>query len=226
MNFKYNNNRNNNNFITKDKRKNKIKKDRKKHKITNFNINNNFDNIITESSKEKNKFKNMTNDLMLNNNIHNKNILEYKDDELNSLSFKRAIIQDKRNLCQYYISSIKINNLLIFSFLPVKDYDSMTIKNFLFFFFFTLNLTVNALFFNDDTMHKIYIDEGKYNIIYQLPQIIYSTIISGIVGSLIKYLSLSQDNIMELKYSSRKNLGEKHKKLLLYLKIKFIFFLS
>ena len=107
----------------------------------------------------------MTNDLMLNNDIHNKNILAYKDYELNSLSFEKALIRDKRNLLQYYISTIKINSLLIFSFLPTKDYNPMIIKNFLFFFFFTLNLTVNALFFNDDTMHKIYIDEGKYNLI-------------------------------------------------------------
>ena len=100
----------------------------------------------------------------------------------------------------------------------------MIIKNFLFFFFFTLNLTVNALFFNDDTMHKIYIDEGKYNIIYQIPQIIYSSIISGIINTLIKYLSLSQDNIMDLKYTHLNNLGKQYKKLLFKLKIKFTLF--
>ena len=63
----------------------------------------------------------------------------------------------------------------------------MITKNFLFFFFFTLNLTVNALFFNDDTMHEIYIDEGKFNLIYQISQIIYSSIISGFADTLIKY---------------------------------------
>jgi len=101
----------------------------------------------------------------------------------------------------------------------------MIIKNFLFFFFFTLNLTVNALFFNDDTMHEIYIDEGKYNLIYQIPQIIYSSIISGFADALIKYLSLSQDKIMDIKHLIvKKDLENHFKKLLLYLKIKFIFF--
>ena len=177
-------------------------------------------------SKSKNDFKDKTNYLMLNNgiNIKNKNILEYKEYELNSLDFEKALIYDKRNFIQYYISSIKINNLLLFSFLPVKDYNVMIIKNFLFFFFFTLNLTVNALFFNDNTMHKIYIDEGKYNIIYQIPQIIYSSIISGIINTLMKYLSLSQDNIMDLKNATGNKLSKKHKKLLLGLKIKFTLF--
>ena len=100
----------------------------------------------------------------------------------------------------------------------------MIIKNFLFFFFFTLNLTVNALFFNDNTMHKIYIDEGKYNLIYQIPQILYSSIISWIISTLIKYLSLSQDNIMDLKHSLANILDIKYKKFLLNLKIKFALF--
>ena len=132
----------------------------------------------------------------------------------------------KENFLQYCTSTIKNNSLLIFSFYPIKDYNVLIIKNFLFFFFFTLNLTVNALFFNDDTMHEIYIDEGKYNFIYQIPQIIYSSIISGFADTLIKYLSLSQDKIMDIKHLVVKNNLEKHyKKLLLYLKIKFIFFL-
>ena len=176
---------------------------------------------MTDSSKKKIEFKNLTNDLMLSNDIKNKNILEYKDYELNSLDFEKALIYDKRNFLQYYISTIKNNNLLIFSFYPNKDYNPMIIKNILFFFFFALNLTVNALFFNDDTMHKIYIDEGKYNLIYQIPQIIYSSIISGFVNTLIKYLSLSQDNIMDLKHATTNKLSKKLKRLLITLKIKF-----
>ena len=207
----------------------KKKKYKKNKKLNKKNISNNEDkinsnNILTDSSKKKIEFKNLTNDIMLSNDIKNKNILEYKDYELNSLDFEKALIYDKRNFLQYYISSIKINNLLLFSFIPIKDYNVMIIKIFLFFFFFTLNLTVNAIFFNDDTMHKIYIDGGKYNLIYQIPQILYSSIISGIFNTLIKYLSLSQDNIMDFKHTSGINLNEKGKKLLITLKIKFIIF--
>ena len=55
----------------------------------------------------------MTNFLVLDNNVNNKKILEYKDYELNSLDFEKALIYDKRNFLQYYISTIKNNNLLI-----------------------------------------------------------------------------------------------------------------
>ena len=47
---------------------------------------------------------------------------------------------------------------------------------YLFFFSFSSDLTINALFFNDDIMHKIYQDKGKYNFFYQIPQILYSSL--------------------------------------------------
>ena len=70
-------------------------------------------------------------------------------------------------------------------------------------------------------MHKIYQQKGKYNLLYQLPKIIYSILISRIIDSLIKNLALSQDDIIELKKYKEKIVK---KKLLRTLKIKFIFF--
>ena len=54
---------------------------------------------------------------------------------------------------------------------------------------------MNALFYNDDTIHKIYINKGTYNFLYQLSQIIYSTLISNTINTFIKYLSLSESDI-------------------------------
>ena len=75
-------------------------------------------------------------------------------------------------------------------------------------------------------MHKIYMDKGNYNIVYQIPQIIYSSIISIIINIIIKFLSLSQDKIVKLKQEKlKKGLDGKYKKLITILKIKFIIFL-
>ena len=111
----------------------------------------------------------------------------------------------------------------MFSFSSFNDYNSKIIKILLFFFSSSLDLTVNALFFTDDTMHKIYQDKGKFNFLYQIPQILYSTLISRFIDSLIKNFALTQDNIVEIKQETElKNLELKHKKLLKVLKIKFI----
>ena len=98
---------------------------------------------------------------------------------------------------------------------------------FLFFFFFAADLSVNALFFNDATMHQIYEDQGSFNFVYQIPQIIYSSILSIIISSIIKYFSLSEENVTDLKEEKKKNpkeLHEKIRKLYKTLKIKFALF--
>ena len=152
-------------------------------------------------------------------------ILNYKDFELNELKFEEALKFDKRSFIQYYLALLKINHLFLFSFFSNNDYNSKIIKIFLFFLFFTNHININALFFNDNTMHKIYIDEGNYNFIYQIPKIIYSSLISIIINFLIKLLSLSQGDIIKLKQEkSKKDLDKKYKKLIKILKIKFILF--
>ena len=81
------------------------------------------------------------------------------------------------------------------------------------------------LFFNDSTLHKIYEDAGIFNIIYQIPQILYSTIISSTINIILKYLSLSEKNILEIK-NEKKNIDLKAKNILKCLKIKFFLFFS
>ena len=126
------------------------------------------------------------------------------DNELNSLTYKKAIKLDKRTYFQYYFSLLKVGNLLVFSFyINNNDYNAQIIKMFLFFFFFSLYLTINALFFNDANIHQIYLDEGSYNFLYQIPQVIYSSLISAIITILIKYLSLSEKNIVEMKKTKK-----------------------
>ena len=179
--------------------------------------------LINQNSSNRKKIITET----ISNNIQNKfkKILEYNDYELNSLSYNDAINYDKRTFFKYYISLIKTNHLVIFSFFPNKDYNSQIIKIFLFFFFFALNLIVNALFFNDDTMHKIYIDSGSFNLNYQIPQIIFSSLISGVISAIVKYLSLSEKHIISIKQlSSIKNIDKKVKELIANLKRKFILF--
>ena len=108
-----------------------------------------------------------------------KEIMDFNDRELNKLPIKEAIKYDHRSYIQYYISLLKMKPLL-FKFMTLNDYDSRMIKIYLCFYNFISNYTVNALFFKDDTMHKIYLARGYFNFIYQLPQIIYSAVISFI----------------------------------------------
>ena len=53
-------------------------------------------------------------------------------------------------------------------------------------------------------MHQIYEDKGKFQFLYQLPQIIYSSLISSALNILLKLLALSGNYILELKKKKNK----------------------
>ena len=96
----------------------------------------------------------------------------FTDYELNSMPYKNALIYDNRTYLEYYFSLLRTKHLLIFSIYPNDDYNSKDIKIILFFFSFALYFTINALFFNDATMHKIYEHGGVFNIVNQIIQIL------------------------------------------------------
>ena len=200
------------------------------------NIKNNY-----ESSNSIIKINNKMNTKSLMPKIYNKNeslfkektnkeknkvvILHFTDLELNTLTYKKALKYDKRTYIQYYFSLIRTKHLIIFAFYPIRDYNSSIIKICLLFFSFSCYYAVNALFFNDSIMHAIYQNSGGFNFIYHLPQIIYSTIISLLINMIIRNLSLSDKNIIELKHKKvTPDYMSKAERVLKCLKIKFICF--
>ena len=187
-------------------------------------------NCLDSSSS---KIKNKPNHKHNNNHNHNHNKhekkLNYNDEELNTLPYKEALLIDKRTYFEYYLSLLKKKHIILFIFMPFNDYNLITIKLGLFIFSFCLYLTVNALFFTDKTMHKIYEDKGIFNILFQLPQIIYSTLISSAINMIIKLLALSEKDVIKLRRTKNKNKAfEKSYKLFKWLIIKFnlFFFIS
>ena len=194
------------------------KKRLRKRNIKNKKIENTSTKKKIILKKKKNKRKNLDKKQEKHNNK-----LEYTDAELNSLSYKDALNKDKRTYIQYYLSLLKQKQLILFSFYPNKDYNVQIIKSFLFFFYYSSDLAINALFFTDDTMHKIYTDSGKFNFMYQLPQIIYSYLISSGINFIIEYLSLSDEVIISIK--TENSVGEnKKKKMIKNIKIRFCCF--
>ena len=135
--------------------------------------------------------------------IKKNEIDEYNEYEINNLDYPKAIIYDHRTYCQYYISLIKMKHIFIFTFFYNKDYNSRIIKIYIFFFNFLINYTINAMFYSNKMMHKIYIEKGAFNFIYQLPDIIYSAIINIAINILIKKLGL-YDNGLKIEITKKK----------------------
>ena len=176
--------------------------------------------IITNFQKEKIIEKNIKSNQSGDNNYKNLN-----DQEMNSLNYEKAIMYDKRTYCQYYWSLLKKKQLILFTFLPANDYNLVSIKIALFITSFSLYFTINGFFFSDDTMHKIYIDKGSYNIVYRIPQILFSSAISSLIKLILKLFSLSEKNFIQLKRDKTiTNIIEETKSVESHLRIKFLLF--
>jgi hypothetical protein len=143
--------------------------------------------------RKNNKFKKIKNK---NNSFERKNLNE---EEINNLDYDTAIRLDKRTFMQYYWSLLKKKQIILFTFFTMNDYNIKIIKISFFVVSFALYLTINGFFFSDETMHKIYEDNGKYNLLYQIPPILYSSLISFIIKNILKYFSLSEKSILELR---------------------------
>ena len=195
---------------------------------TNLSNNSNIKFKLNKSNKSLNY---NINKILKNNVSHkeslikNSSILNYNDYEINRLSYKNALKYDKRSYLQYYYSLLKTNHPLIFSFFPSNDYNSPSIKICLFLFSFALYFGVNSLFFTDKKMHVIYAEKGIYLIINELPITIYSSFISIFLNMIIRYLSLTQNDISDLKKIKQfKAFLIKSQNLISFIKRKFIFF--
>ena len=216
----------NNNNKGQNKKTNNIKKKKvnippKKHQIKINKINNNINsiklnnknkksknsnkNVPATNSKIKNSNKNVRNQrrtlsaLTTMNKNKKKKIITYNDFELNSFDYNNAILYDKRTCFQYYSYLIRTKNLILFSFCPIKDYNSMIIKSCIFSLSFSIYYAINFAFFDNNIMHKIYEIGGKYDFIYFLPKIIISFVVSYYATVIIKIIFLSERNIIQIK---------------------------
>ena len=80
------------------------------------------------------------------------------------------------------------------------------------------------MFYTDSTMHDIYVDEGSFDFIYQIPQIICSSLISNALNFIITTLGLCQSDILKIKNCNINNIGPKTKEVLKCIKCKIIIF--
>ena len=153
-----------------------------------------------------------------------KRVLKYTDTELTNLSYIEALKYDHRTFMQYYVALLKAKHNLI-AICNRTDYNSIIIKLYMYSFSFATCYGLNALFFDDDTMHDIYDKKGQYDFLDQAPQIIYSFILSYFLDSLFNYLAFSEEDVINVKHEKVITRLDKIKaETITGFQIKFVFF--
>ena len=84
---------------------------------------------------------------------------------------------------------------------------------------------MNIIFIDENTLHKIYEDEGAFDFIYQLPKIIYSSLISTLLRFILTKLALSEGLILDFKgYRKTDDINKREASLKKNITIKFVFY--
>ena len=185
------------------------------------------------SSKEKLGLSNSKNKINVKNNasimknlfIKKINVQKKLDAfELNNLEFEEAIKLDKRSFLKIYWDLLCREHKIIFTFFIFNDYNLLYVKYARFIFLVATDMAMNVFFFSDDSMHKIFLNYGKFNFIQQIPQVIYTTIISQLMEIFLCFLSLTDKHIYGIKNSNKALQERKIRSILKCIKIKLVFF--
>ena len=195
----------------------------KRHKKSTI-FKNSKDAFISGKNNLLNKHESL-NKLDISKKINQNKVNYFTSHELNTMAYKEALKYDKRTFFQYYWSLIKKKQIILFIIINDDDYNLITIKTVLFLISFSLYFTLNGFFFNDSTMHKLYQNNGSYDLFTQLPIIMYSTLVTTVINIILKYLSLSENSMLELKHEVQfKTAKKKSKKIWSFIKMKIIIF--
>ena len=122
---------------------------------------------------------------------------KYSDFELNELEYIEAIRLDRRTLWQIYWFALKRGHLIL-TFINCNDYNLLYNKISRCIFLFVTHIALNAFFFSNYTIHKLYLNNGKYDFCQQIPQIVYSILISQLIEIFLCFLSLTDKHFYHL----------------------------
>ena len=167
--------------------------------VLNNNINYNYNLTINYQINNQ-----MNNQIIIIEGIQNFN---YNDYELNHMTYKEALLYDKRTYFQYYLSLIKTKHMIYFTFILKTDYNPTLLKYSIFILAFCFIFVVNTIFIGDVSLLN---KDEKF--IYQIPQFIYIIIIFSILTEVIKYFFLPEKEIVKLRYIEKGNVYEYAKK--------------
>ena len=150
------------------KNENLIKKTRNNHLLK---LNDNDSKTKKILSPEQNSVMNNGTEKVPEKVINNSDNLEdiKKEDNVEIYNFenkeKETMNKDKKSFFEIYLSILRKKHIILFTFFTRNDYNIIYMKLERFIFSVSTYMALNIFFFEDETMHKIYLDYGKYLIL-------------------------------------------------------------
>ena len=192
----------------------------------------NFKKDNKQLTNENNQF------IFMNYATHNDvDINEYLCTEYDDMDYEDSIKKDKRKFCQYFKDKLKINQIILNTFLTKEPLRPITIKILLFVLDIDLYLLINAMFFNEDYISEVFHSTKKENFFTFIPRsysrFFYTTLVGVIVNYIIDFFFIEEkkikgifkrekDNLFVLKYEVSKISKVIKKRYILFIILSFI----
>jgi hypothetical protein len=130
------------------------------------------------------------------------------------MDYDDAVRKDDRKICQYFYDKLKINQIIINTFLLVEPIKPMTLKLLLFLIQIDLYFFINGLFFNEEYASQIFhLEEDTFYEKFKrfIGNFFYAALVSVIVNYIIEFFFIEEkkikgilrrekDNLLVLKY--------------------------
>ena len=124
--------------------------------------------------------------------------------DLQNMSYEEAIIFDKRGYLKMYWGFLVDSQIILGTFCTDNHLDLFIIKLSFLSFNLQINLFLNAFFYTDKYISDAYHNNGVLDFISGLPKAIYSFIALLITTNLLRMLSSSKSELMNLIMKKRK----------------------
>ena len=203
---------------------------------------NKINNFLNSNSKleDSNKIsiENSLFDYSLSNfkDVYNINIEEFMKTDLQDMDYDEAIKRDKRTFCQYYKEKIMSEQIILDTFFNKEYLKPQPIKIMLLVLQIDLYFLINALFYNEEYITKIFeLKEDSFSKAAWrfFDNLFYSFVVGVIINYIIEFFFIQEkklrnilknekDNIMILKYEMIQIIKDLEKRYKSFIIISFI----
>ena len=221
----FNNNKKNNkinsinNLFKKINNNNKKKKSNNKKRYYNL-LNNKLNNFSSKrsihssknpKSEVSSKKINLIQTININKSINNikfetnkKKQIKLFYSNIQELDYKKAIIYDKRSYIKIYWGFLINSQIILETIFNNNKLDLFIIKLSFLVFTFQISFFLNAFFYTDEYISEAYHNNEVLDFISGLPKSIYSFISSLLITNLLKLLSSSKNELINIIANNRK----------------------
>ena len=186
---------NNSEEYSKDMLKGKLSKNLNKINISNIKFKSKFRNI---RGKKKISLKNKNN--LIQKKINKEAIIKLSrtDYDLQDIDYEEAIIFDKRSYLRMFWGFLLDSQIILGTFCTENHLDLFVIKLSFLVCTFQISFFLNALFYTDEYISDAYHNEGVLDFFSGLPKSIYSFVATLITTNLLRMLSNSKSELMQI----------------------------